>query len=63
MSRKNGKLALTVTGAPYGSLVADLEKRWPSLELNPKFAPKAGGLSIEGLFQHLEGRRTANRVP
>ena len=49
MSRKNGKLALTVTGAPYGSLVADLGKRWPSLELDPKLPPKEGGLSIEGL--------------
>jgi len=49
LSRKSGKLALTVTGAPYPSLVADLGKRWPSLELDPKLPPKEGGLSIEGL--------------
>lgn len=49
LSRKNGKLALTVTGAPYCSLVAELGKRWPSLELDPKFPPKEGGLNIEGL--------------
>ena len=50
LSRKNGKLALTVTGAPYCSLVDDLGKRWPSLEeLDPKFPPKEGGLNIEGL--------------
>ncbi|MGH9897162.1 MAG: DUF3616 domain-containing protein, partial [bacterium] len=49
LSRKNGKLALTVTGTPYCSLVADLGKRWPSLELDPKLPPKEGGLNIEGL--------------
>ena len=54
MSRKNGKLALTVTGAGYCSLVADLGKRWPSLELNPKLPPKEGGLSIEGLSNTLK---------
>jgi len=54
MSRKNGKLALTVTGAPYCSLVTDLGKRWPSLELDPKLPPKEGGLSIEGLSNTLK---------
>jgi hypothetical protein len=49
LSWKNGKPALTVIGVPYCSLVADLGKRWPSLELDPKLPPKEGGLSIEGL--------------
>jgi hypothetical protein len=49
LSRKSGKLALTVTGTPYRSLLDDLSKRWPSLELDPKLPPKEGGLSIEGL--------------
>jgi hypothetical protein len=38
-----------VTGAPYCSLVTDLGKRWPSLELDPKLPHKEGGVSIEGL--------------
>lgn len=49
LSRKGGKPALTVTGTPYCTLLADLGERWPSLELDPKLPPKEGGLSIEGL--------------